>query len=314
MLQFRDHLIISHVARHLAIEGFAKAGVQKERMPFVRPKFTRCYVNESIHTNHGFVVTAMVFADSSFESRVFDVLMGAGLRLPLEEYKSGVRTDVDPRMKTARAALLRLTNECARVAVVVGPFFRPSLGRQVLQALQSVIVRNAIDHDGMSIFVDREVFPSQKDAARLLPMFKALQGVQVYAQEDSKLRYGIQAADAVAHSVSQIVKESLVNAPKMVDVGGERHGYVPGTMVPLGWELLMGLRNCLLTRPVVHGDQDYPVACDPAVLDPEQDDQVTFGQQPVLLGWGLHVAPETGPELRLGVEKSLGTIWLGCIH
>lgn len=283
-------------------------------MAFVRPKFNRCFLDESIYDSRGFVVTAMVFANSDFESKVLAALLAAGLQPPAEEYKSGVRMNADPRMGQARASLLRLVNECAKVAIVVGPFHRPSLGRQVLQALQSVIVRNAIDHEGLDIFVDREVFSSQREAMRLLPIFASLEGVALHAHQDSKLRPGIQAADAVAHSFGQIIKEALLGTSKMVDVGGEGSGYPVGTMVPLGWELLMGLRNALLTRPVVFGERDYPIECDPAVLDPEHDDEVSFRQQPVLLGWGLQVAPESGTELRVKVEEALGTIWLGCIH
>jgi Protein of unknown function (DUF3800) len=283
-------------------------------MPFVRPTFTRCYVDESIHASHDFVVTAMVFTDSEFEGKVFDALAAAGLNPPNEEYKSGMRMDIDPRMRHARDSLLRLTNVGAKVAVVVGPSHRPSLGRQVLQALQSVIVRNAIERKGLDVFFDREVFASQKEAMRLHAFFAALQGAAVHAHQDSKLRAGIQAADAVAHSFGQIIKEAIVGTPKMIDIGGEQSGYPRGTMVSLGWELLMRLRYSLLTRPVVHGDREYPTECDPAVLDPENDDQVDFGQHAVLLGWGVQVAPESEAELRLRVEQALGRLWLGCMH
>lgn len=283
-------------------------------MPFVRSKFTRCYVDESIHSSLGVVVTAMVFADSDFEGKVLEVLLAAGLKPPAEEYKSSARMDMDPRMSEARASLLRLTNLGAKVAIVVGPFYRPSLGRQVMQALQSVIVRNAIDCEGLEVFIDREVFASQKEALRLRHLFVSLHGVAVHAHQDSKLRLGIQAADAIAHSFGQIIKESMLDTPKAIDIGREHEGYPAGTMAPLGWKLLVSLRNALMTRPVVCGAQDYPVECDPAVLDPERDDPVAFSQQPVLLGWGLQVAPESGPELRIRVEEALGTVWLGCIH
>jgi len=85
-------------------------------------------------------------------------------------------------------------------------------------------------------------------------------------------------------------------------------------MAPLAWELLMTLRYALLTRPVVCGDDEYPIECDPAVLDPMNDDQVAFGQHPVLLGWGVQVAPESEADLRMLVERALGKVWLGCVH
>lgn len=53
---------------------------------------------------------------------------------------------------------------------------------------------------------------------------------------------------------------------------------------------------------------------DPVVLDPEYDDPVIYGQHPVLLGWGVQIAPEADEVLRSGVENAFGRIWLGCIH
>jgi hypothetical protein len=256
----------------------------------------------------------MVFTDAGFEIEASKVLVDAGLSPPSEEYKGGARMDGNKRMSQARDALLHLVGARAKVAVVVGPFHRPNLGRQVLQALQSVVVRNGIERRDLEVYFDREVFASQKEALRLQTLFTALHGVVLHAHQDSKLRPGIQAADAVAYSLGQVVKESLVGTPKMVDIGGEGMGYPHDTMAPLGWELLMRLRSCLLTRPVVLGGSEYPSECDPAVLDPHNDDQVEFGQNPVLLGWGVQVAPESGDQLRVCVEKALGKLWLGCIH
>ncbi len=283
-------------------------------MPLQRQAFTHCYVDESIHDSHGFVVSALVFADSRFDDKVAEALRASGLRLPDEEYKSSVRMDTDPRMQEARGSLIHVLNTSARVAVVVGPFHRPRLGRQVLQALQSVVIRNGIEREGLNVFFDREMFSSQDDATRLQRLFHALQGVAVHAQQDSKLRFGVQAADAVAHAFGQIIKQAVVGKPKMVDVGGSGTGYPANTKVPLGWELLTNLRYSLFTRPVVYDGSVYPNECDPTVLDPQNDDPVSFAQHPVLLGWGVQIAPESEAQLRLCVEQALGTLWLGCVH
>lgn len=276
---------------------------------------THCFVDESIYEQLGFAVTAMIFADQAFEEKVAQTLGEAGLKLPLEEYKSSARMDADPRMQAARdALLLQLNTSSARIAVVIGPFYRPRLGRQVLQAIQSVLIRNGIPREGLKVFFDREVFPSQAEAERLRQLFRALDGVGVFAQQDSKLRPGVQAADAVAHSFGQIIKEAALGSAKEVEIGGESTGYPTGTRAPLGWTLLMQLRYALFTRPVVQQGADYSIESDPAVLDPLHDDPVTFLQHPVLLGWGVQVAPESEPPLRQYVEQTLGKVWLGCIH
>jgi len=94
-----------------------------------------------------------------------------------------------------------------------------------------------------------------------------------------------------------------------VEMGGPGTGYPKGTRAPIGWSLLMTLRYALMTRPMVYSGARYLPATDPVVLDP-----VIYGQNPILLGWGVQVAPEANESLRQGVEQALGRIWLGCIH
>jgi hypothetical protein len=277
---------------------------------------TQCFVDESIYDDLGIVVTAFVFGDTDFEGKVTGALLQSGIDSPREEFKSSARMDSDPRMPKARDALLALAGKTSRIAVFFGPFGRPRLGLQTLQAAQSVVLRNAntIDRQGLSVYVDREVFPSQKEADRLHGLFNYLQSCRISAVEDSKIRVGIQVADCVAHSFGQIIKAALTGQDKTVDVGGPNTGYVEGTEAPLGWTLLMSLRYALLTRPIIYVGESYPPECDPLVLDPYKDDPADFGQHPVLLGWGVQVAPEANQSLRLAVESKLGRVWLGCIH
>jgi hypothetical protein len=272
-----------------------------------------CYVDESIHDSCGFVATAFVFAEENFEKTVEEVLLEAGLSPPSEEFKSSARMDSDSRMKLARAGLLDLAGK-ARVAVFFGAFNKATLGKDTLQALQSVVVRNGIDPSAMSVYCDEEIFPSMKEAVRLHGLFHFLNQCTIYPREDSRKRLGIQMADAVAHSFGRILKEELTGKQKFVDIGGSGTGYEEGTLAPLGWELLMTLRYSLMTRPMVEGGESYNAGIDPVVLDPENDDPVVYGQHPVLLGWGIQTAPEADDSLRQGVERAFGRIWLGCIH
>ncbi len=76
----------------------------------------------------------------------------------------------------------------------------------------------------------------------------------------------------------------------------------------------MSLRYALFTRPMAYEGDLYPLESDPVVLDQVHDDPVGYGQHPTLLGWGVQVAPEASAELRYAVERSLGRLWLGCIH
>ena len=277
---------------------------------------TRCFVDESIYDDLGIVVTAFVFADEKFEAQVVAALRDSGIDSPREEFKSSARMDSDRRMPIARDSLMALADGTSRIAVYFGPFSRPRLGRQVLQAGQSVVLRNSnlIDRASLSIHFDQEIFASQAEADRLHALFDYLRPCRISAVEDSKVCVGIQVADCVAHSFGQIIKAALTGQDKTVDIGGANTGYAEGTEAPLGWTLLMSLRRALLTRPIVYRGEACPPECDPVVLDPANDDPVDFAQHPVLLGWGVQIAPESNFNLRQAVESKLGRIWLGCIH
>ena len=194
-------------------------------------------------------------------------------------------------MRVARQSLLQLARSASQITIFVGPFSRPRLGRQVLQAAQSVVLRNAheIDRANLSIYFDREILASEMEAKRLHRLFPHLKATRILGAEDSKLRLGIQVADCVAHSFGQIVKAAVKGQDKTIDVGGPGSGHPEGTEAPLSWALLMSLRNALLTRPIAYQGEAYPPECDPVVLDPFYDDPVDFGQHPVLLGWGVQV-------------------------
>lgn len=280
----------------------------------MRAQPTTCYVDESIHISCGFVATALVFATRSLEGAVAAELRSAGLVPGKDEFKSRSRMDRNPRMREVRDRLIALAGSRARVAVVFGPFDRRTVGKQSLQALQSTLVRNGIRPSRVRVYFDRGIFQSAKDATRLHRLFSFLQACKIHPEEDSCIRLGIQVADAVAHSFAQVLKEKLTGRVKEVDIGGPGTGYPDGLKAPLGWSLLMSLRNALMTRPVIQGGGRYSAATDPVVLDPEFDDPVTYGQHPVLLGWGIQVAPEAADPLRQGVEQGFGKIWLGCIH
>lgn len=281
----------------------------------MRSKYlTQCYIDESVHQRHHFVVSAFVFTSGRTDFKVSRTLMAAGLKPGIDEFKSGARMTGNPTMQRAREGMLSLANSTAKIGVFVGPIERGTLGKHSLQALQSMIVRNAIPPSKLDVYFDENIFSSPQEARRLHSLFHSLRAARIHPKEDSRKRMGIQIADAVAGSFGQIVKEALTGETKEIDIGGSNTGYSPGTMAPLGWSLLMTLRHAMLTRPMVYQGEKYSAAADPVVLDPIRDDPVSYGQHPILLGWGIQVASEACDELRRAVEQSLGRIWLGCIH
>ena len=281
----------------------------------MRSKYlTQCYIDESVYQEHNFVVSAFIFTSGRTDLRVSRILMDAGLKPGIDEFKSGVRMTGNPTMQRLREHMLSLANSTTKIGVFVGPFERNTFGKHSLQALQSIIVRNAIKSFKLNVYFDEDIFTSEKEARRLHLLFHFLKAAKIHPKEDSRKRLGIQIADAVAGSFGQIVKEALTGHAKEIDIGGPNTGYEKGTMAPLGWSLLMTLRSAMLTRPIVYQGERYSASADPVVLDPIHDDPVNYGQHPILLGWGIQVAPEACDDLRRAVEQSLGRIWLGCIH
>jgi hypothetical protein len=262
----------------------------------------------------GFVVTAFVFTGGQFNREVARTLQAAGLTPHRDEFKSSARMDSNASMRVARDGLLALAGSKARVVVFFGPYMRETIGKHSLQALQSTLIRNGIRPSRLNVYFDEDIFSSNREAARLHRLFHFLRPARIHSRVNSRLTLGIQVADAVAHSFGQILKEELTGQPKMIDIGGPETGYATGTKAPLGWFLLMTLRHALMTRPMVYNSEEYFAASDPVVLDPIYDDPVNYGQHPVLLGWGVQVAPEASGDLRQAVERALGRIWLGCIH
>lgn len=277
-------------------------------------KLTQCFVDESIHDSLGLAVTAFIFTDSEFTGSVRRLLCQCGINSPHEEFKSSFRMDSNPRMRKARDKLILLTASNAKIAVLFGPFSRKTIGHQSLQALQSILIRNAIPPTSVTIHFDQEIFPSHPEAERLTNLFHYLKSCKIKATENSHRCVGIQAADVIAHCFGQIIKAAISGQNKHIDIGGADTGYIKGTMGTLDNMLLMKLRSALFTRPITSNGENYNSLCDPIILDPENDDPVNFNQSSTLIGWGVQVAPEADHELRMAVERSLGLLWMGCIH
>jgi hypothetical protein len=135
---------------------------------------THCYVDESVHSDLGFVATAFVFAGSSLENEVERALKEVGLSPREDELKSSARMDTDPRMRAARDAILSLAGSSTRAAVFVGPYNRSTIGKHCLQALQSVVLRNGLSTTSLDVYFDEDILSSGPEVQRLHGLFSTL--------------------------------------------------------------------------------------------------------------------------------------------
>jgi hypothetical protein len=277
-------------------------------------QLTHCYVDDSIHDSFGFIVLAFVFSSYDLDTPVREALVAAGLDPEREEFKSGVRMDRNPAMQAARAQLIAVIREHAHVGVVIARRHHiVPLGKQCLQALQSILIRNGISPKGLRVYVDDEIFSSRGQAQAIHRVFRFFAPIELFPCEVSHTCRGIQAADLVAHTLSQVVREGVTGTPKLIDVGGPDNGYAEGTMMPLSEFLLAQFRSKILARRMAYEGEQFDPATDPVIIGPD-DDPANYGQYPEAVGWGVHVAQETPDAVRHAVFKMLDRVWLGCMH
>lgn len=216
-------------------------------------------------------------------------------------------------MRTLRDRLLSIAAG-TKIAVAFGPAVaRRRLGGASLNALDLLMRRNGIRADGVSVYFDQGIFGRSVEAHTLAAALPRLSGLHLFPEEDSRVCLGIQVADVVAHTVAQVVREAITDKRKIVRIGGADTGWHEDEKAPLGWFLLMGLRHSFFTQRVVTDGETFDPETDP-LIQKIDDDPVTVSIEPQLLGWGAVVSDDSTNDLRRAVEKTLGRIWLGCIH
>ncbi|MGD0014073.1 MAG: hypothetical protein ABSD56_06565 [Bryobacteraceae bacterium] len=273
------------------------------------------FVDESIHDGLGFVVTAMVVAGPEIEAEVAKALEESGLVPGVDEFKSGAPMAADPRMRRARESILEIAATGTKIAILISPAAdRHRLGQEVLRALETVARRNGLGCAGLCVVLDQGMFRSRAlaDAALASAQFEG--DVAIEPEQDSRRRLGLQVADAVAHTVAQILRQELAQQKKTVTLGSES-GYAGGTEVELGWVFLMHLRYAFFTRPLAYSHLGDAIDSgrNPIVIGPD-DDPVEIGQHPDLLGWGVLLADTVEAQVKAAAEAVFTKIWLGCTH
>lgn len=246
---------------------------------------------------------SFVFAAEDLNPVVSSALASAGLDPEREEFKSGVRMKGDTRMGVVRQKLIHIINVHTGVAIVFAPHpHRVPLGKQCLRGLQSVLIRNGIRPEGLTVHIDHGIFPSRAKAERLIGLFRFLKPATFRPDEASHICRGIQLADLLAHTFALIIR-GAITASKLTKARDSN----------LSQSLLASIRYRILARRTVSEEQAFDPATDPLVLGPE-DDPAEYALHPEVFGWGVQVAPEAPDALRGAVRGMLDRVWLGCMH
>lgn len=287
------------------------------------------FVDESIRENDGFVLTAFVVSPIDLSPLVADALSQAGLTVGRDEFKSRTLMQNRPELRRLREQLFAAATEHAQLGFLVASMTnRSTLGRQILSALALLIRRNGFDLDELAIYLDQGLVRSRRDALEHVAEGDAVARSDMFVEQDSRRVLGLQVADAVAHAAAQLLSEGLKESPKLVKPG-EAAGLAETDSVTLSWDLLLTLRNGVLTRPLVYQatdgtlryatsskfDRRMPpsVEMSPRIVG-DHEDVAGLAQHAEVLGWGLFLSDDLTEQIRCAAELTLGRIWLGCMH
>jgi len=254
------------------------------------------YVDESVHDCLGFIVTAFIFANNDLTASVANELQAIGLIPRHDEFKSSALMSTNSHLRDLREKLIGIASKVRIGALVSAAKSRRALGRTALWALGRILERNGCPTTSIHVYMDQGMFSSSADASAHLSNLALPGNLLFHFEQDSRAVLGLQVADAVAHTLSQILREALGDLVKTVVIGDEG-GYNPPIEPPLGWDLKTWLRYSFFHSPVEFAGRE-----------PEE------ALNTDLLGWGVIMTDDLDPNIQSAVNAALGKLWLGCIH
>ncbi|MBS0472203.1 MAG: hypothetical protein JSR60_14110 [Proteobacteria bacterium] len=258
---------------------------------------TEIFVDESIHSDAGIIVTALVFAKRPIDELVSDALVHCGLIPGVDEYKSSSPKANNEKSRKLRGLLKNIMwSEGCRLAICIDPIeHRATLADSVFNLLDSIYCAGRIStgevpqlyfDDGLISSKARQRFASGQQSGP----------VELSIKSDSKAVFGLQLADMCAHSVATMLRSQMGLIHKATLVG-EEMGYDPNSMIEIGFELWAGLRHNL--------------SSDERLVDDERQDQEAIA---TMKPFGLRVSDACSDDVRAAAQMALGSIYVGCIH
>jgi len=253
------------------------------------------YFDESIRSNGGFIVGALVVAEEDLTPEIHAKWTALGLDPKEDEYKSSATkagNDLSQQQRTyVRSRLQRL-----KLGLTIGPLSsRGELGVHCANLVMQLLDTGKLEDDAHTLLVDDNIKIRPHDRKRL---FDA--GIDCHTNVDSRIEAGIQIADHAAHALGGMLLEELGLVTKQV-CAGESSGYDPDELLNLGFELWAGLRYALI------GNNEYIEGLSP----PPEDPANPFFK---VDGYGLYLAPDCPEDLAASARKRFGVNYLGCIH
>lgn len=253
------------------------------------------YFDESIRSNGGFIIGAIVISNKDLSSLIRSQWENMGLNPSNDEYKSStikINNEISIQQRKYIINLLQYS----RLALVVLPINdRKKLGNYCSNLVFQLFKTKVLPDEEHKLYVDENVFIEKEIRVKLKDW-----RVSLYLNCDSKKEAGIQLADHASHALGGMLLEEMGVINKKVKAG-ENSGYHPEEMLDLGFELWASLRYALI------GNNQYIEGLSPLPDDPAN---------PYFMvdGYGLYIADTCPKDLAKAAINRFSINYLGCIH
>src|ERR1700687_1298180 len=256
------------------------------------------HFDESLHPEAQFALGAFVYSEESLDATISEALYQSGLIPGVDEFKSGIRMDRNPKQAHARQLLKSILHERCGIGVIVAPDLpRQLLGHEALYGLNKILSTISFRSKSHDVFFDQGLFPHLFVGQQAIEVVSFAQSCRFHLEQDSKRFLGLQVADLVAHMCATMLLADLGLVRKTVKAG-DNSGFDPGSDIELEFELWATLRRRFFAAP------PPPVDSWKSQLDYQVDVESR----------GLHIAQSCDPRLRDSALARFGKMYLGCIH
>ena len=252
------------------------------------------YVDDSIHDRGQFIIASIVLSQEDLAPSVERVLLSVGLVPGQDEYKSSAIMRNNPKLQSLRDGIRGIETSCRLGVIVDTVSNRPNLGDTIIIGLAHVLRTQNLDKSAINIYLDQGLISDVARANEMMHELGICESCRLFVQQDSRIIYGLQVADLVAHTFGTMLLENLGIISKMVKAG-DNSGYDPDLDIEIGFELWAGLRYSLLTA---------------GQLNPKAEDL----QSAEYRSGGLYISDKCPSTLQDAAMERFGRVYLGCIH
>jgi len=253
------------------------------------------YLDDSKHHPCEFSLAAFVICEDDPTEALSGIFRNHGFDHETFEFKSSMRMDGNRPLRELRNSLKRFVQHNCKIAVcVVDNDAR--LGPAALRLLAMSLTHPRLSGSEHKVALDEGFFTSKKAAARLAARDAALSNCEFAFEQDSRDEVGIQLADLVAHTCATMLRETLMQKPKMITWNDPGDMVYHNTEVPLEFEMWTSIRYSFLSMSKLAHEDPLDIA---------------FVN---VFPWGLYVDEGIDERIASAAFNRFGENYLGCCH